>query len=367
MTAPPHPPGTTGTTDGTPVPWPAAAPSSPSPPEQRGRRRVVAIDVVRGFSVVILLVAVHPGPRDGLPFHLGHPPWSGLTFADTIFPLFLFAVGASMPFSARASTPAKVLRRVALLTAIGIVLVTLKNRELTLPGVLQHIAVAYLLAWLVLRLPRRAQLVVGAALVAATWLAYELLHDPGVDPWGRRGTFAHLANDPFFGRFATEGVPQTILSTINVLAGAFAGALVMGGADARAALRRVLPWAGLYIALGLAMALVVPVNKHIWTPSFAVLTVGTSFGYFAVALWLVDVRGVRRGIRPLVVLGSNAIAVYVVTLAFGALLAPTFRDLSGPLEPLGSTALTLIWSVGWLLVGLAFCEVLYRRRVFIKV
>jgi predicted acyltransferase len=341
--------------------------TSPSPAATTTRRRVVAIDVVRGFSVVILLLAVHPGPRDGLPLHLGHHEWAGLTFADTIFPLFLFAVGASMPFSERASTPGRVLRRVAVLTLIGIVLVTLKNRELTLPGVLQHIAVAYLLAWLVLRLPRRAQLAVWAALVLGTWLAYELLHDPGVDPWGRRGTFAHLANEPFFGRFATEGVPQTLISTINVLAGAVAGRVVAGGADGRAALRRVAPWAVAYIGLGVAMAAFVPLNKHIWTPSFAVLTVGTSFAYFALALWLVDVRGGGRWVRPLIVLGSNAIAVYVLTLAAGAVLGPAFRELSAPLEPMGDTALALSWSVAWLLAGLALCEVLYRRRIFVKV
>lgn len=346
----------------------ATVPSTPTPEHRGGRRRrVVAIDVVRGFSVVILLVAVHPGPREGLPAQLAHAPWTGLTFADTIFPLFLFAVGASMPFSARAATPARMLRRVTLLTLIGVALVSIKAGELTLPGVLQHIAFAYLFAWLVLRAPRRLQAAMVAAIVGGAWLAYELVHHAGVDPYGTRGTFAHLANEPFFGRFATEGVPQTVISTVNVLAGAAAGGLVARGADGQAALRRVVPWAAACIALGLAMAPFVPVNKYLWTPSFAVLTAGTSFAYFAIALWLVDVKGWAGWTRPVVILGSNAIAIYVFTLAAGALFAGVFRDLSEPLAGAGDVTVAVSWAVAWLLLGYALCAWMYRRRLFIKV
>jgi len=330
------------------------------------QRRIVGIDVVRGFSVVILLIAVHPGPRDGLPLHLGHPEWVGLTFADTIFPLFLFAVGASMPFSRRASTPARTIRRVVLLTLIGIGLVSLKRRGLVLPGVLQHIALSYLLAWLILRAPRRWQVPICAALVAGVWAAFVIGAPSGVDPWGREDTFAHAVNEAVFGRFATEGIPQTVISTVAVMAGAIAGRLVKESRDSRAVFRRVLQWGLALAAIGLAMAPWVPVVKKLWSPSFAVLTAGTSLLYFAIALWLVDLRGYRRLAQPFVELGSNAIAIYVFTLALGALLLPYQDELAGPLDERGATV-TFVWATIWLTIGFAICRWLYRRRYFIKV
>ena len=334
--------------------------------ERPARRRVAGIDVVRGFSVMILLIAVHPGPRDGLPFELGHPPWNGLTFADTIFPLFLFAVGASMPFSRRAATGGRAVRRAVLLILIGIGLVSLKARRLILPGVLQHIALAYLLAWLILRAPRRWQVPICAAIVAGGWIGYVVAAAPGANPWSQAGGFAHEVNGIFFGRFATEGIPQTVLSTVAVVAGALAGRLVKETGDSRVVFRRVTTWGLSLVAVALAMTPWVPLIKKLWTPSFAVFTAGTSLLYFAIAVWLVDLRGHRRAAQPLVELGSNAIAIYVVTLALGALLSPYHDRMGGPFDS-HSAAAALGWAVAWLAVGWAISHWLYRRRIFIKV
>src|ERR687887_2157158 len=78
-----------------------------------GRERVLAIDVVRGLAVVGMLLVNDAGIPAAMPQALRHAPWQGLTLADQVFPLFLFTVGASMPFSQRAQQPAAVLRRVA--------------------------------------------------------------------------------------------------------------------------------------------------------------------------------------------------------------------------------------------------------------
>src|ERR687888_2310820 len=76
-----------------------------------GRERVLAIDVVRGLAVVGMLLVNDAGIPAAMPQALRHAPWQGLTLADQVFPLFLFTVGASMPFSQRAQQPAAVLRR----------------------------------------------------------------------------------------------------------------------------------------------------------------------------------------------------------------------------------------------------------------
>ena len=177
--------------------------------EARRSRRVLAIDAVRGLAVVVLLVCVNPGPRWALPETLHHPYWHGLTFADLFFPLFLFAVGAAMPFSSSAATARSVARRATVLFLIGIALTSAKNTELIIPGVLQHIAIAYVLAWLVLKLPRRAQYAVAAAVVVGAWITFLGAVGPGVDPWAYDSpTLAHRMNNWLFGGFRTEGLPS---------------------------------------------------------------------------------------------------------------------------------------------------------------
>ncbi|HUF31641.1 MAG TPA: heparan-alpha-glucosaminide N-acetyltransferase domain-containing protein [Acidimicrobiales bacterium] len=332
--------------------------------------RVLAIDAVRGLAIVILLLAVHPGPRDALPAQLEHPMWHGVTFADLFFPLFLFAVGASMPFSASASTGRSVARRATLLTLIGIGLVSAKNLSIIIPGVLQHIAIAYVLAWLVLKLPWRAQVAVCAATVLGFWAAFLVTAGPGADPWSRDGgTFAHAANSWFFGGFRTEGIPQSVISVVNVVAGAFAGRWVLEQPDRRAVLRTAGLWAVGLVAAGLVMAQWVPLNKKLWSPSFTLLTCGTSFGWFALALWAIDMRGWRRWTRPLVELGRNAIAVYVLLMLAFAAIVPH----RGPLDDVIAsvvpwpTVVSLTWGVIWVALGWWFCHVLHERRIFIKV
>src|SRR4030095_3658638 len=84
-----------------------------------GRERILAIDVVRGLAVVGMLLVNNAGIPTAMPQELRHASWQGLTLADQVFPLFLFSVGASMPFSQRAQRPGAVLRRVVVLFLLG--------------------------------------------------------------------------------------------------------------------------------------------------------------------------------------------------------------------------------------------------------
>lgn len=345
---------------------PAAVTDVPAQPGT-GRRRVLALDAVRGLAIVVLLVAMHPGPRDGLPYQLTHPEWHGITFIDLFFPAFLFAVGASIPFSTRTDRAGAVLGRAAKLALIGIALGTIEHRELWLPGVLQHIAIAYLLAWLVLRLPRRAQVGIAVGALLGAWLAFVAFAD-GSDPYAMDGGFAHTVNSWFFGGFRAEGIPQSVLSFVNVLVGAWCGQLVLARPDSRRVVRTATGWAAGLLASGLLLAVWVPVNKKLWTPSYALVSAAACVAFFVAFTWLLDVR--RRGAwaQPLVELGSNAIGVYVVTiLAVGNLWmvrGPVDRVLAEVASPL---VVSLGWAVAWLLLGWLVCRALYRRRLFLKV
>lgn len=327
--------------------------------------RLHSLDALRGLAIVIMLAAGNPFLREHLPAQLKHPGWHGLSFADLFFPLFLFVVGVAMTLSRRAGSPRLVLRRVALLLLIGIALSSFKHRGLYLSGVLQHIAGSYLLAWLVLRASRRMQAVLAAGILAAIWAAFLVLAEG--DPWGMRGTAAHAVDGLVFGRFATEGVLQTVTSAVTVIGGAFVGRGIKEHPDPRRLCLWVAGHAVWLVSLALLMALVVPINKRIWTPSFTLLTLGTSCAMFALFIWLIDIRRQRWWVPPFRDLGANPIAIYVGFITLRAMISG-YADVVPQIAPFGSgTAGALTYSLAWVLLGWLFAGVLYRRRIFLKI
>jgi predicted acyltransferase len=329
-------------------------------------QRLASLDVTRGLALVILLLAGNPFLREHLPAQLKHPGWHGLSFADLFFPLFLFVVGVAMTLSRRAGSTRLVLRRTGLLLVVGIAISSFKHGEVHLTGVLQHIAGAYLLAWLVTRAPRRMQVPIATAILAAIWAGFLLWADPGSDPWGEDGSFAHAVNGWLIGGFSTEGVLQTVTSSVSVLGGAFVGRAVKERRDPRELLRRVAGHAIWLIGAGLLLALLVPINKRLWTPSYTVLTIGTSCAFFAFFIWVVDIHRRVGWVTPMRELGANPIAVYVGFIVVRALIDDYSASVPA-LAPFGSdTAGALVYSSAWLFAGWLFARWLYRRRVFLR-
>ncbi len=336
-----------------------------------GRERILAIDVVRGLAVVGMLLVNDAGIPTAMPLALRHAPWQGLTLADQVFPLFLFTVGASMPFSERAQRPAAVLRRAAALFVLGSLLVSAKHHQLApSTGVLQQIAGAYLLAWALLRLPRRALLPAAAVLLAGIWAAFTFVAAPGVRPgsWAPGSNLAEFVDRSLLGGFSEHGVLVMVASSVSVLAGVAAGRLLLRAPAAGVTLRLLALGAGT-LALGLLVALAVPIGKPLWTPSFVLVTAGISDLLTAAAYRLVDRGPGRRWARPLVTLGSNALALYAASvLLFAFLLKPWQAALVQPLAAAGgATFAALVYATATVLVAWALAEWLYWRRVFVKV
>jgi predicted acyltransferase len=345
-----------------------AGPEAPAPeaPARKGSSRLLALDAARGLAIVVMLVVMNPGPTAYMPAQLHHPDWAGLTFADLFFPLFLVCIGVSMTLSARGLDARHVLYRAGVLLVLGIALNSLKHETFAKTGVLQHIAVSYVVAFLILRLPRRWQPPVAAAVVLAFWAAF-VIWAPESDPWSQSGTLAHTVDERLFGGFTTEGTLQSLISSVTVLAGAWVGRLVKAQPDRRQLMRTMAVWAAGLVAFGAAFAVVVPLNKHLWTPSFTVLTIGTSLAWIALGIWLIDLRGARRTTAPLVHLGANPIAIYVGFFATLSLLRNYGDPILPTIEPGGSPELgaylyAAVWTVVWWLVAYA----LYRRKIFLK-
>lgn len=334
--------------------------------DPRGHR-LYSVDALRGWAIVILLLAGNPFMREHLPVQFKHPEWHGLHFADIFFPVFLFVVGISMTLSRRTGSFGRVLRRAGTLFAIGVALSSIKHGRLYLPGVLQHIAGAYLLAWVVLRAPRKLHLALTGAIFGTVWAAFLLWPGADGDPWDMHSTVSHTVDGWLFGHFATEGVMPTVMSSVTVLGGAIVGRAARSRDDPVRRLLWVIGVSVLLVAAGTLMATIVPINKRVWSPSFTLVTLGVACAWFALFIWLVDVLKGRRWVPLLVELGANPIAIYVAYITIRAVLS-RYRDAAPVIAPFGSEAAgALTYSLLWLFAGWLFARFLYRRGVFLRI
>jgi predicted acyltransferase len=331
-----------------------------------GPTRVLALDALRGLAVVVMLLVNNPGERAATLWPLRHSEWAGLTPADLVFPIFLFAVGACLPFSTRAMTARTAVRRAGLLFLLGCALSSIKLGEPVLTmGVLQHIAGAYLLGWAVTRLPRRFWPLAAAALLAVGWAVYEVVGGPGVVPgsYAEATTPAGVLDTFLLGAPRAEGVVASALSAVSVVGGAVLGAAVRDGLPAALVRRRALLTAAACGGAGLLLALDVPVVKALWTPSYALLGHAAACALLALLLTVPD--------RPQALLrtvGANPLAVYVLATLAGYTVLDAVRPsaVGFLLHGLPGWAVSLAWALLAAGLGCAVAVVLRRRGLTVR-
>jgi predicted acyltransferase len=291
-----------------------------------------------------------PGSWSHLWWPLDHAEWHGWTPTDLVFPAFLFAVGValalSFPRKIDGTTWAKIARRTLLLIAIGWGLQLLARPELAtfrFPGVLQRIGLCYALAASLAirtaskqadgRRALRPEAILAAALGALLlyWalLAFAPVPGHGAGQLSPEGNLAGFIDRSVFttahiwrgGTDAAGNIvydPEGLLSTIPALANVLFGmlaAMLWQRAPGRATLRIALAGVAL-IAIGLLLHPVLPINKKLWTSSFAIFTSGSSALLLALCMAATR-RGVPRLLAPLNMLGMNAILGYILSVLIG--------------------------------------------------
>jgi len=351
------------------------------------RPRLTSLDVLRGLTILGMIVVNNQGDGSHVLPSLGHAHWHGITVADLVFPFFLVIMGVSMAISFAKRRPSliKVLRRTALLFALGFFLNAFPHfhpAEVHIMGVLQRIALVYLAtALLILYVPGKAQLATGAALLVGYFGLMTLVPVPGhgagvLTPDGNLAGFidrALLGAKHVYGNgpYDPEGLLSTLPAIVTALIGFWAGDWIRQQPVSSAVAKR-LTTAGLALALaGAAWAPLFPINKKLWTSSYVLFTGGCALILLAITYQLVEVHGFRKLGRPFEVLGLNAILVYMASEELASLVESThFKPwlYTRVLTPLaGEIWASLLFSLTlatatWLLAG-----VLYRRRVFLKV
>ena len=268
-----------------------------------------------------MILVNNPGNWSGTFESLTHADWNGCTFADLVFPFFVFILGAAMPFSfaRRVSRDdrhrdlyVRIAQRSAWLIALGLMLNVVAAAptvvSMRLPGVLQRIGLVYLMAAPIIIHARSGwRLVALGALVLGHWA---LLTEPILASAGGLAQTHNLAGSidrSVFGShtLTTTGDPEGLLGTIPAVGTALLGSIA--GDWLRETHSRRVRVAGLVggglaaLGLGLLWATVLPLNKSLWTGSFVLFTGGIATLTLAICYLLFDVYDYRRWAQPLVV------------------------------------------------------------------
>ena len=353
----------------------------------RAGSRVFSVDVFRGLVIAGMLLVNNLVWTPSTPAQLMHAAWGhGVTFTDMILPWFVLIIGITIPLSSSHAGALRVVRRAALLVALGIAIDSFEFRTFTAGmDVLQLLGLSYLAAALLARTPVWVRVAASAALFAGYAGLLEWGAAPGhpagvLDP--HRNVVRYL-NDAHLARYNLAGVLAVGPATALALLGTAAGAVLRdarvgdpGKIGAIAAAGALLAGAGLWWGHAL------PLNKDLWTPSYALAAGGLGLLVLAGCHLLCRSALGRAFGLPFAILGVNAIVAYVAS----ALLAVGLMDYTWPdpwsrahtlslhatvLDPLGRAVGTV--PAAWLYTGTivawwwAVLWVLYRRGVFIRV
>jgi predicted acyltransferase len=361
--------------------------------------RLVSLDVFRGLTMAAMVIVNNPGDWGNVYAPLLHAPWHGWTPTDLIFPFFLFIVGVSITLSSKSASPWAILRRGALIFGLGLFLAGYPRFDWTrwrIPGVLQRIALCYVAAAFTFRAVqgdfRRRATILSAIAVALALLYYALMVLVPV-PGGSAGDLSAEGNlGAWLDRTLMGGHlwrpawdPEGLLSTMPAIATTLLGVVAGLWLRTRHVETVKVRWlviAGVAgIAAGYAWHPLFPINKNLWTSSYVLFTAGAASLLLALCYWAIDVRGWRRWTTPFVILGVNAITLFVGS----ALLVKTmiWIRVAGPsgdpvalsrwvylswFVPLASPKnASLLFALANLALLFGILAWMYRQRIFLRV
>lgn len=355
--------------------------------------RLMALDALRGFTMFWIIGGDAQfasldrlgatGWAAVVAAQLHHVPWEGLHFYDLIFPLLLFVVGVSLVYSldriveraGRRAAVRRILRRAVLIYLLGVLYdggLADCSVENVLCGVLQRVAICYLLAGLLyLTLRLRGLVAVVCAILVGYWALLSFVPAPGeaAVSFARNHNWSDRIDillPPYHHR-DPEGLLSTFPATCSALLGVFAGLLLKAPQmDARRKSR--LMWVGglaLWLA-GLLWGLQFPIVKRIWTSSYVLATGGTSLLALAAFYTVIERWNMRRWATPFVWIGMNPLTLYMVgNVVDMEGLARRFvgGEIEYSLGPYGGLLVTAV-QMGLML---ALARFLYQRRIFLRV
>lgn len=367
--------------------------------------RVASIDALRGFSMFWVIGACdlfsslhtifnHPATA-WINKQLTHVEWEGFHFYDLIWPLFLFVIGAVLPFSishrrqrgdSRSRIYLYIVKRTVVLILMGLIfegLLKFNFAEMRWSAVLTMIGLSYFIAatiFLNTGICMRAIIIAG--LLLGYWAALALISAQMT----KNGTIVHFGagdytiqgnlisfldqalipgSHPYGGVTLGVGPFLTITGAANILIGSLAGHWIRSKHSGNCKVTAMAAAGLASLTAGYVWGQFFPVIKLIWSSSYVLVACGWSLLLLALFYWVIDVKGFKKWAFFFVVIGMNSITVYFV---------PRFVDvneiarffLQGIAEHAGLIQ-PLILPFGVLMIKWLVLWFLYRHKIFLRV
>jgi predicted acyltransferase len=365
--------------------------------------RLASLDILRGFDLFMLVffqpvfVAFARHWKDVPVFsfllhQLEHVKWEGFSAWDLVMPLFLFMVGAAMPFSFekyranpdKRAIYKKITKRFVILFILGAVvqgdLLSLDPMQIRIyTNTLQAIAVGYVIsAVLLLHLSRKGQVVATLLLLTGYWALLTFLGDFTPD-----GNFAEAVDRAVLGRvrdgvtYAEDGswsfsdnyrytwVLTSMVFGVTTMLGAFAGQIMKNGKDKRKNSQLLFIIGGALLVSAWLLSFQTPIIKKIWSASMTLWSGGLCFLLMALFYYIVDYKGRSNGLNWLKIYGMNSIVAY--TLGMVVNFRSAAHSLLWGLEKYTGDYYSAILTFANFLILFFILQLMYKLRVFVKI
>ncbi len=381
---------------------------------KKPKQRLLALDILRGITIAGMILVNNPGSWSHIYAPLAHAPWHGLTPTDLVFPFFMFIMGISTFISLRKFefklSPSlfwKIIRRTIVIFAIGIAIAWFSKLcyglaggksfleainsfdTIRILGVMPRLALCYGFASLIALVCRCkhllwviATLFVGYAviLLCGNGLVFSEENIIAVVDRAVLGV-DHMYKDTVDGvkiAFDPEGLLSTIPSIAHVLIGFWCGMKMMEVKDNHERINRLFIAGAVLMFLGFLLDYGMPINKKLWTPTYALVTCGLASTLLGLLIWIIDIKGYKKWCRFFEAFGINPLFMYVLGGVLGILFGTikiggtsikglVYSDFLVNTLGLDVTLASCIYAVLFIALNWSIGYILYKNKIYIKI
>jgi predicted acyltransferase len=364
--------------------------------------RYPSIDALRGITVAFMIIVNSPGNYLTTFAPLLHAKWNGFTPTDWVFPTFLFVMGNAMAFSFGSQFQdnakvffSKVMKRTLIIFLLGYLMywfpflqkeegvwVFKDISETRILGVLQRIALCYGAASFILYWGKhRGAILFSAVALLLYWLLLVWLGDFTLEGNAVRKLDLVLlgASHLYLGDgipFDPEGLLSTLPAIVNVLAGYLACNFIRQNGANWETLAKLLMVGIVAIALALLWNGFLPINKKLWTSSYALYTIGLDMVMLALLVYVIEMQKYTKWTYFFNVFGKNTLFIYllsevglavfwIIPVSGKSLYEFLFADALAPL--VGQYYGSFLFAFGWMMACWLIGYWMDKKTIYIKV
>ncbi len=363
-------------------------------------KRLLSLDIFRGLVIILMLIVNNSAGWCSIFHTLNHSKWNGCSLADVIFPAFLVIMGISISLSMAKFNKSeqlftiykRIILRTLILFSMGffINLFPLFNfANVRIFGVLQRIAICYFFTSIfALNIKRKFWYIfICFFLLGLYWILMAFIPFEGKswDIWSFGNNFAqyidniilrnHIGNN-----IEAEGLLSTLPAIINVIFGYLVGELLRSDRDRLEKGVIIFIIANICVFLCIVIEPFMPINKKLWTVSFAFLTIGVTLNVFSILYYVIDIKGFNKFTLFFKVFGCNSIIVYFASSLISRVLESVDVGDIITIEALNKDAcqavselpmhfwyLSLLFPIVVILILYIPIFILYKKKKFIRV